>query len=65
MTKQFKIEEKDGKFIVMVMEPTNRPFWKFWAGKTITSIAKKKDGSECIYSKEHHAENAIKFMTKA
>jgi hypothetical protein len=64
MTKQFKIEKKDGKFIVMVVEPTNRPFWKFWVGKTVISIATKKDGSECIYSKEHLAKNAINFMNK-
>jgi len=64
MTKQFKIEKKDGKFIVMVEEPTNRPFWKFWAGRTVTSIATKKDGSKCIYNREHLAKNAINFMSK-
>ena len=26
---EFKIEEKDGKFIVMVA--TKKPFWKFWS----------------------------------
>ena len=64
MSKQFKIEERDGKFVVMVTEPTNRPFWKFWEEKSITSLMKKKDGTLCVYDKRHHAEGAIKFMCK-
>ena len=63
MNKQFKIEKKDGKFIVMVTEPIIKPFWKFWGPSTVTSIAKKKNGDECIYDKESSAKGCIGIFT--
>jgi len=63
MSKQFKVEKRNGKFVVMVTEPINRPFWKFWEPKTKTSIAKKKDGNQCVYEKEHYAKSTAKILS--
>ena len=65
MSKQFKVEARDGKFIVMVTEPTNRPFWKFWEAKNKTSVARKKDGTLCAYDKQHHAEGCMRILSGA
>lgn len=58
---EFKIEEKDGKFIVMVA--TKKPFWKFW-GDQLYVVCTKKDGSLCEYPQRRYAQAYIIFQGK-
>lgn len=62
-TKQFKIEEIDGKHVVMVEQEIVRPFWKFWGPTTEWVKAKRKDGSVCEYDKRHHADGCLRILT--
>ena len=61
--KQFKIEELDGKYVVMVEEPISKPFWKFWGPTTQWVKALKKNGTPCEYEKRHHADGCLRIFT--
>lgn len=64
MKKEFLIEEKDGIFTVMVVEPIVKPFWEFWGDKTTKRIAKSKKGNACIYDNERSAKACIRVLVR-
>jgi hypothetical protein len=64
MKREFLIEEEDGKFIVMVVEPIVKPFWKFWGDKTTKSIAKSKKGNVCVYDNEKSAKACLRVLVR-